>query len=243
MHGEAVYLLTKGTALRSRRRRRCATTELDRLGLASSAASSPSRPRRAERRCSPRPTRSLVADGRVHGIRTGDKGLGRDGAPLGTHEPGSDIVARLTCSPRAHRAIHRRRDLRFGLEGEQPQIWGAQGQQVGAPVAPAHARYGRCARTSGTASSAARSTIRWGRIRSRSASSQGSSTATSSSRSTTCCRSSRRIASCARSSRAASGSPGGQDDHRGRLPRPAEAVQRTGAAARGRGRRARQRPR
>ena len=36
----------------------------------------------------------LVADGRVHGIRTGDKGLGRDGRPAGAHEPGADIAAR-----------------------------------------------------------------------------------------------------------------------------------------------------
>ena len=38
----------------------------------------------------------LVADGRVHGIRTGDKGLGRDGKPVGAYEPGSDIAAKVT---------------------------------------------------------------------------------------------------------------------------------------------------
>jgi hypothetical protein len=39
--------------------------------------------------------RVLVTDGAVRGIRTGDKGRGRDGEPLGNYEPGSDIVARV----------------------------------------------------------------------------------------------------------------------------------------------------
>ena len=46
----------------------------------------------------------LVDDGRVVGVRTGDKGLGRDGKPLGNFEPGSDVSARRPCSPRARRA-------------------------------------------------------------------------------------------------------------------------------------------
>ena len=36
----------------------------------------------------------LVEDGRVVGVRTGDKGRGRDGEELGRFEPGSDIRAR-----------------------------------------------------------------------------------------------------------------------------------------------------
>ena len=38
----------------------------------------------------------LVEDGRVVGVRTGDKGRGRDGEELGRFEPGSDIRARVT---------------------------------------------------------------------------------------------------------------------------------------------------
>ncbi len=38
----------------------------------------------------------IVTDGRVQGVRTGDKGRGRDGEPLRNHEPGSDITAHAT---------------------------------------------------------------------------------------------------------------------------------------------------
>jgi electron-transferring-flavoprotein dehydrogenase len=38
----------------------------------------------------------LVEDRIVKGVRTGDKGRGRDGEPLGNFEPGSDVVARAT---------------------------------------------------------------------------------------------------------------------------------------------------
>jgi electron-transferring-flavoprotein dehydrogenase len=40
--------------------------------------------------------RLLVRDGRVVGVRTGDKGRGRGGEPLATFEPGGEIVARAT---------------------------------------------------------------------------------------------------------------------------------------------------
>src|SRR4051794_31884296 len=38
----------------------------------------------------------IVEGGRVVGVRTGDKGLGPDGKPLGNFEPGSDVQARVT---------------------------------------------------------------------------------------------------------------------------------------------------
>jgi electron-transferring-flavoprotein dehydrogenase len=38
----------------------------------------------------------LVEDRIVRGIRTGDKGRGRDGEPLGNFEPGSDVIAKAT---------------------------------------------------------------------------------------------------------------------------------------------------
>ena len=66
----------------------------------------------------------LVADGRVHGIRTGDKGLGRDGRPLGAHEPGSDIAARVTVLAEGTQGHLTSAAIdRFGLYGDQPQIW------------------------------------------------------------------------------------------------------------------------
>ena len=68
--------------------------------------------------------RLLVADGRVHGIRTGDKGLGRDGRPAGAHEPGADIAARVTVLAEGTQGHLTSAAIdRFGLRGEQPQIW------------------------------------------------------------------------------------------------------------------------
>ena len=40
----------------------------------------------------------LVDDGVVVGVRSGDKGRGRDGAPLRNFEPGSDVTAQATVS-------------------------------------------------------------------------------------------------------------------------------------------------
>src|SRR5438128_11419847 len=41
-------------------------------------------------------TQLVVEDGRVVGVRSGDKGRGKDGEPLGNFEPGTDIKARAT---------------------------------------------------------------------------------------------------------------------------------------------------
>src|SRR5436305_8195085 len=38
----------------------------------------------------------IVEDGRVVGVRSGDKGRGKDGEPLGNFEPGTDIKAAVT---------------------------------------------------------------------------------------------------------------------------------------------------
>src|SRR4029079_10973732 len=38
----------------------------------------------------------LVEDGVVRGIRSGDKGRGKDGEPLGNFDPGGDVTARAT---------------------------------------------------------------------------------------------------------------------------------------------------
>src|SRR3954463_13269269 len=41
-------------------------------------------------------TQLIVEDGRVVGVRSGDKGRGKDGEPLGNFEPGTDITANVT---------------------------------------------------------------------------------------------------------------------------------------------------
>jgi electron-transferring-flavoprotein dehydrogenase len=69
-------------------------------------------------------TQLLVDHGRVVGVRTGDKGRGRDGGPLPNFEPGSDIVARVTVLAEGTQghltggAIEH-----FALQGENPQVW------------------------------------------------------------------------------------------------------------------------
>jgi electron-transferring-flavoprotein dehydrogenase len=66
----------------------------------------------------------LVEGARVVGIRTGDKGRGRDGEPLANFEPGSDVTAKVTVLSEGTQghltgiAIDR-----FGLAGENPQVW------------------------------------------------------------------------------------------------------------------------
>jgi len=69
-------------------------------------------------------TKLLVGDGRVRGIRTGDRGRGRRGEELGNFEPGSDIVARVTvlCEGTQGHLTGVAID-RFALAGENPQVW------------------------------------------------------------------------------------------------------------------------
>ena len=69
-------------------------------------------------------TKLLVQDGRVVGARTGDKGRGRDGEALPNFEPGSDIVARVTVLAEGTQGHLTGAALdRFGLHGENPQVW------------------------------------------------------------------------------------------------------------------------
>jgi len=66
----------------------------------------------------------LVADGRVQGVRTGDKGRGRNGERLGNFEPGSDLVARITVLAEGTQGhLTGAAISHFGLEGAQPQVW------------------------------------------------------------------------------------------------------------------------
>jgi electron-transferring-flavoprotein dehydrogenase len=69
-------------------------------------------------------TKLLVDGGRVRGVRTGDKGRGRQGEELGNFEAGVDLVARVTVLAEGTQGHLTGIALeRFGLEGENPQVW------------------------------------------------------------------------------------------------------------------------
>ena len=69
-------------------------------------------------------TKLLVEHGRVVGIRTGDRGRGREGEQLATFEPGSDITAGLTVLAEGTQGFLTGAAIeRFGLQGENAQIW------------------------------------------------------------------------------------------------------------------------
>jgi electron-transferring-flavoprotein dehydrogenase len=70
-------------------------------------------------------TQLIVEDGVVVGVRSGDKGRGKDGEPLGNFEPGTDIAAKATvlaegCWGHLTDVAVREFDLD---EGREPQVW------------------------------------------------------------------------------------------------------------------------
>ena len=70
-------------------------------------------------------TQLIVEDGHVLGVRSGDKGRGKDGEPLGNFEPGTDIKARVTvlgegCWGHLTGAAIKEFHL---AEGREPQVW------------------------------------------------------------------------------------------------------------------------
>jgi electron-transferring-flavoprotein dehydrogenase len=70
-------------------------------------------------------TQLIVEHGRVVGVRSGDKGRGKDGEPLRNFEPGTDVKARATvlaegCWGHLTGAAIREFDLADGCE---PQVW------------------------------------------------------------------------------------------------------------------------
>jgi electron-transferring-flavoprotein dehydrogenase len=66
----------------------------------------------------------LAEGGRVRGVRTGDKGRGREGEELGNFEPGSDVVAPVTVLAEGTQGHLTGAAIQhFGLEGENPQVW------------------------------------------------------------------------------------------------------------------------
>ncbi len=69
-------------------------------------------------------TKLLVDHGRVRGIRTGDKGRGRDGEELANFEPGAGVLARITVLAEGTQGhLTGAAIQRFGLGGENPQVW------------------------------------------------------------------------------------------------------------------------
>ncbi len=70
-------------------------------------------------------TQLIVEDGEVKGVRSGDKGRGKDGEPLGNFEPGTDIAAKATvlaegCWGHLTGAAIREFDLG---EDREPMVW------------------------------------------------------------------------------------------------------------------------
>ncbi|MGI8632937.1 MAG: 4Fe-4S dicluster domain-containing protein [Solirubrobacterales bacterium] len=66
----------------------------------------------------------LVEDGIVRGVRSGDRGRGREGEELSNFEPGSDVVAKATVLAEGTLAHLTRASLDyFDLHGPQPQRW------------------------------------------------------------------------------------------------------------------------
>ena len=69
-------------------------------------------------------TRLLVREGRVLGVRSGDKGRGRNREELPNFEPGSDIVAGVTILAEGSQGLLTAAAIdKFGLHGDNPQIW------------------------------------------------------------------------------------------------------------------------
>ena len=66
----------------------------------------------------------LVDDGRVVGVRSGDKGRGRDGEELSNFEPGADLIAKATVLAEGTQGHLTGAAIRhFGLGSEDPQQW------------------------------------------------------------------------------------------------------------------------
>ncbi len=141
VHGEAVYVLTRGTGYRvppppTMRNHGNYVVSVSQLGrfLAEQAEEGGAAilPETDAQKL-------LVADGRVQGVRTGDKGRDREGSPLPNFEPGSDIVARVTVLAEGTQGYLTGAAIsRFGLEGEQPQVWALGVKEVWKVAKPLH---------------------------------------------------------------------------------------------------------
>ncbi len=69
-------------------------------------------------------TKLLVEDRIVKGIRSGDKGRGREGQELGNFEPGSDVIAKATVLSEGTQGHLTGAAIDYyGLQGAMPQRW------------------------------------------------------------------------------------------------------------------------
>jgi electron-transferring-flavoprotein dehydrogenase len=126
VHGEAVYVLTRRNALRipppptmrNHGNWIFSVSELGRwLGEQAEEGGAMILPETSAEKL-------LVSHGRVVGIRTGDKGANRDGAPMGNFEPGADLVAKVTVLAEGTQGHLTGVALEhFGLRGDDPQVW------------------------------------------------------------------------------------------------------------------------
>ncbi len=126
VHGESVYVLTRGAALRipppppmkNHGNVIFSLSQLGRwLGERAEEGGAMILPETAAEKL-------LVSHGRVVGIRTGNKGRGRDGEPMGNFEPGADLVAKVTVLAEGTQGHLTGVALdRFGLRGDEPQVW------------------------------------------------------------------------------------------------------------------------
>jgi electron-transferring-flavoprotein dehydrogenase len=126
VHGEAVYLLTaRGgwripppPTMRNHGNWIVSAAQLARfLGEQAESAGAALLPETSAQRL-------LVEHGRVVGVRTGDKGRGRDGRPLPNFEAGADVVARVTVLAEGTQGHLTTAAIdHFGLHGGNPQVW------------------------------------------------------------------------------------------------------------------------
>ena len=126
VQGEAVYVLSKSNALRippppTMRNHGNVVVSLSQLGrwLGDQAeeVGATILPETAA-------TKLLVDHGAVRGVRTGDRGRGREGQELGNFEPGSDIVAKVTVLAEGTQGYLTGAAVeQFGLAGQNPQVY------------------------------------------------------------------------------------------------------------------------
>jgi electron-transferring-flavoprotein dehydrogenase len=141
VHGEAVYMLTKGAALRipppptmmNHGNWIVSVSELGRfLAEQAEAGGAMILPETAGEKL-------LVDHGRVVGVRTGDKGRDREGEPLGNFEPGVDITARITVLAEGTAGHLSLAAIdQFALHGANPQIWALGVKEVWKVAKPLH---------------------------------------------------------------------------------------------------------
>ena len=111
--------------------------------------------------------RLLVEHGRVVGIRSGDKGRGKEGEPLGNFEPGADIRGAGDGSrggdgrPPDRRRARPLRPARPRAADLGARRQGGMARREAARQDRPHARAGHSASPRSTASSAARGSTRW----------------------------------------------------------------------------------